>query len=202
MHEQAEERRRIGREIHDSTAQSLVALGLTLGQLRRTCPTDAYPIFDEMRQLLAQAQREIRLISYLIHPPALGKLTISEALLALVEGFGRRTGLDIRFDLVDVPRICSPTAEEALYRVVQEALSNVHRHSQARHVTVRLSQGKAVTHVVIADDGVGIPILARPGVGLPGMHARLTELGGRLSIRRRSPGTAVIASVPLDRATA
>jgi signal transduction histidine kinase len=87
---------------------------------------------------------------------------------------------------------------------VQEALSNVHRHSNARHATVRLSQGRAVSHVVVADDGIGISNetlsgKGSAGVGLAGMGLRLSEIGGRLSVRHLNPGTAIIASVPSDR---
>jgi two-component system NarL family sensor kinase len=199
MREQAEDRRRIGREIHDSTMQLLASIGLMIGHLKRTSElATEQPILEEMQQLLTEAQREIRSISYLIHPPVLGKLKLAEALRALVEGFGRRTGLDVQFEGVDEPRLCCPAAEGAIYRIVQEALSNVHRHSKARHASVRLSQGSAVTHVVISDDGVGIPASVTAGVGLAGMRSRLAELGGRLFIRRRSPGTAVIASLPSD----
>ena len=205
MHEQADERRRIGREIHDSTGQLLTALGLTIGLLRRTSEVAGVgDILKEMEQLLGQAHQEIRSVSYLVHPPVLGKLTLAEALRAFVEGFARRTGLDFRFELLDEPRMCCPAAEEAIYRVVQEALSNVHRHSNARHATVRLSQGRAVSHVVIADDGIGISNETlsgngSAGVGLAGMGLRLSEIGGRLSVRHLNPGTAIIASVPSDR---
>ena len=79
------------------------------------------------------------------------------------------------------------------------ALSNIHRHAKANHASVRLSQGKSFTHVVIIDDGIGMPDHARSGVGLAGMRSRLAELGGRLSILSRSKGTAVIASIPAKR---
>jgi signal transduction histidine kinase len=202
IREQAEERRRMGREIHDSTMQLLAALGLMIGQLKRSCDTrECAPILEEMDQLLTEAQQEIRSISYLAHPPLLGKMSLTEALRALVEGFGRRTGLNVEFELAGRPRPRSLSAEGALYRVVQEALSNVHRHSKATHATVRLSGNKAMTHLVIADDGIGMPDVIRAGVGLSGMRSRLSELGGRLFIRPRSPGTAVIASVPAERRT-
>jgi len=143
--------------------------------------------------------QEIRSIAYLIHPPVLGELTLPEALQALVEGFGRRTGFGVQFELVGEPQVCCPAAEGAIYRVVQEALSNVRRHAKAKHATVRLSRGTAVTHVIIADDGVGLPATIKAGVGLAGMRSRLSELGGRLSIRSQSSGTTVIASIPAQR---
>nr|WP_283937291.1 sensor histidine kinase [Sphingomonas anseongensis] len=197
---QDEERRRLGREIHDSTMQLLASLGMMIGQLRRTCRTgECQPVLDDMEQLLGEAQQEIRSISYLAHPPLLDKMSLTEALRSLVEGVSRRTGLDVSYECVGEPRFRSPAAEGAIYRVVQEALSNVHRHSKARHATVRLSEGKGMAHVVIADDGVGMPHDVHAGVGLAGMRSRLSELDGRLFIRHRSPGTAAIASLPLER---
>jgi signal transduction histidine kinase len=197
---QEEERRRIGREIHDSTMQLMVCLDMKIGQFERTCKTAACAsVLDEMRELVAKAQQEIRTIAYLIHPPVLGKMTLPEALRALVDGFGHRTGFKVRFELVGDPQTCCPAGEGAIYRVVQEALSNVRRHAKAKHATVRLSGGHAVTHVIVADDGVGLPATIEAGVGLSGMRSRLSELGGRLSIRSYSPGTAVIASIPTQR---
>ena len=197
---QEEERRRIGREIHDSTMQLMVCLDMKIGQFERTCKTAACAsVLDEMRELVAKAQQEIRTISYLIHPPVLGKMTLPEALRALVDGFGHRTGFKVQFELVGDPRTCCPAGEGAIYRVVQEALSNVRRHAMAKHATVRLSRGHAMTHVIVADDGVGLPATIKAGVGLSGMRSRLAELGGRLSIRSYPPGTAVIASIPTHR---
>ena len=194
------ERRRIGREIHDSTMQLTVCLDMMIGQFKRTCKTEACgPVLDEMRELVAKTQQEIRSIAYLIHPPVLGELTLPEALQALVEGFGRRTGFSVQFELVGEPQVSCPSAEGAIYRVVQEALSNIRRHAKAKHATVRLRRGTAVTHVIIADDGVGLPAAIKAGVGLAGMRSRLSELGGRLSIRSQSSGTTVIASIPAQR---
>ena len=197
---QADERRRIGREIHDLTMQLMACLDMKIGQFERSGPTAVQgSLIDEMRELATEAQQAIRSISYLIHPPLLGKLTLPEALMELVEGFSRRTGLDVKFETIGEAQTWSPAAEEAAYRIVQEALSNVHRHSNASHATVRLSQREAITHVIIADDGTGMPDHVRSGVGLAGMRSRLSELGGRLFIRSRSPGTAVIASIPAKR---
>lgn len=197
MQSQAEERRRLGREIHDSTMQVLASLGLLLGQLKRkSLAPDCQPVLAEMEGLLSEAQKEIRSISYLAHPPLLDKMTLPQALQSLVEGFGRRTSLTTTFKMLGDLNLRTPAAEGAIYRVVQEALSNVHRHANASQATIRLSSSKHMTHVVIADDGRGMPHEITAGVGLAGMRSRLAELGGRLWIRPRSPGTAVIASLP------
>jgi two-component system, NarL family, sensor kinase len=195
---QADERRRIGREIHDSTMQLMVCLDMKIGQLKRSpVAPEITSILDEMKELVDETQQEIRSISYLIHPPALGKLSLQEALQALVEGFGRRTtGLNVKFETEGDIRRPNLAADEALYRIVQEALSNIHRHSKATSLTVRLSRRAVSTHVVIADDGVGMPDVIRTGVGLAGMRSRLSELGGRLTVGSRPPGTQIIASIP------
>lgn len=196
---QAEERRRLGREIHDSTMQLLAGLGLLIAVFRRRCDTvGCQPILDEMDELLAEAQKEIRSIAYLAHPPLLDKMPLADALKCLVDGFSRRTDLQVSFDIEGDPHFFSPAAEGAVYRVVQEALSNVHRHAKASRATVRIVSGRVMTHVVIADDGIGMPSHVTAGVGLSGMRARLAELGGRLFVyASRPPGTVVIASVPL-----
>ena len=199
MRGQAEERRRMGREIHDSTMQLLAGLGLLIAVFRRRCDTaGCQPILEEMDQLLAEAQKEIRSISYLAHPPLLDKMSLADALGSLVEGFSRRTDLPVSFEVAGDPQFFTPAAEGAIYRVVQEALSNIHRHSKATAASVLLRRGRTMTHVVIADNGVGMPAHFCAGVGLSGMRARLAELGGRLFVySSRSPGTAVIASVPI-----
>jgi len=196
---QADERRRIGRELHDSTMQLMVCLDLKIGQLQRSRATaNCAPIIEEMRELLAETEEAIRSISYLTHPPLLGELSLPQALQALVEGFGRRTGLDVKFEVVGEATGLSPAADAAAYRIVQEALSNAHRHADARQVLVRLIRRNSIAHVVVADDGSGMPDVIRSGVGLAGMRSRLSELGGRLSIRSRAPGTAVVASIPVQ----
>ena len=197
---QADERLKIGREIHNSTMQLIACLDMKLGQLKRSRPTsDQESLLEEMGELVTETQHAIQSISYLTHPPLLDNLTLPQALEILVEGFARRTGIDVRFDTADDPQFCCAAAEIAAYRIVQEALSNILRHSKATHATVQLTRRKALMHVVIADDGKGMPHVIRSGVGLAGMRSRLSELGGRLSIVSRSPGTAVIATIPAAR---
>lgn len=197
---QAEERRRITREIHDSTMQLLSCLGLALTRLKLPEAAAQSPeIIAEMENLLSEAQSELRTLSYLANPPPLEALGLHDALKALLHGFGRRSGL--RPSLLwagDRAPVEHPT-EIALYRVVQEALSNVHRHARAVHVAVTVSHSGDVTEVRIRDDGLGIPPHPAYGVGLSGMRARLEEVGGSLTIRSISPGTEVVAMVPSQR---
>lgn len=193
---QAEERRRMAREVHDSTMQLLAGMGLSLGQLKRSRHSKATgDIVEEIEQMLGEAQRELRAISYLAHAPLVSELGLSRALRQLAGGFGRRTGLNIVLDLND-ELILQPAVEVAVYRLVQEALSNVHRHARATEVTVTLQQRRSILHVVVADNGIGMPAKVKRGVGLSSMRDRIEELGGRLMVSRANPGTVLIGSVP------
>ena len=196
---QSEERRRVAREIHDSTQQMLVSVALGLGELRRSGSIrHARTLVDELEQTLGEVQREIRSISYLSHPPSLEKLGLAKALEQLVTGFARRVGLNVSFQIDGTGSLDRPVATTAIYRVVQEALSNVHHHAHATKVGVRLCYRNWGVHLIMTDDGIGIPLSASLGVGLSGMKDRLKELGGRLSVQRQRAGTTLIASVPLQ----
>ena len=156
-------------------------------------------LVEELQQLVMETQREIRLVSYLAYPPALQNVGLVAALKSVAEGFGRRTGLQTSFELQGEPMNLSAEAESALYRVAQEALSNIHHHAQASRVRVFLGFRRSALHLIVADDGIGVSreTLALPGhtgVGIASMQSRLAEIGGRLSIRRLARGTAVAAS--------
>jgi signal transduction histidine kinase len=198
------ERRRIGRELHDSTSQLLVVLQLSLMRLKgldHDAKADA--IIGEMGDVLHQINSEIRATSYLLHPPSPEDGGVAVALRKMVEGFGRRTGLKTVFESDGSAEIPDPLIERTLYRVAQEAIANVHRHARASRVEVRLI-GRETDHVhlIIDDDGVGIPpeagVAATGGVGISSMRTRMRELGGRLGIYRAGLGGRVIASVPLE----
>ena len=195
----ADLRRRMAREIHDSTMQSLVALGLSLGQLRRTHGSllDA-AIVDDMEQVLAETQRELRSISFLAHPPSLEEMGLNEAVRALVQGFGRRTGLAVSLEVEGCADVGWRSAQVAIYRMVQEALSNVHRHAHATEIKVGLFCRRAAIHVVVADNGNGLPGEVTRGVGLSAMRDRFRELGGRLLIRKSVPGTVLLGCLPTE----
>jgi two-component system NarL family sensor kinase len=193
---QAVERRRMAREVHDSTMQLLVGMGFSLGQLKRSRHSKAAGVIvEEMEQLLGEAQRELRAIAYLAHAPLVSELGLAKALRQLAGGFAKRTGLNIALP-ADLDLSLSPPAEMAIYRLVQEALSNIHRHAHATDAAVGLHQRNSILHVAVADNGVGMPEHVRRGVGLSSMRARIEELGGRLMIRPGNPGTVLIASIP------
>ena len=197
---QAIERQRMARELHDSTSQLLAGAGLLLCRLKQEQAGEkALALVEELQQLIAETQQEIRLVSYLAHPPVLEKMGLVEALKSVVGGFGRRTSLEASFEIRGQAALVPPEVESALYRVAQEALSNAHRHAHAKMVRLFLCFRASAIHLVIADDGVGISeTLAgagQAGVGIASMRSRLSEVGGRLMVRRLSRGTAVVASL-------
>lgn len=193
------ERRRVGRELHDSTAQHLVAIDLGLGALQRRLAIhsdEEARVFRDLRASLASAQREIRAFSYLLHPPLLKRRGLIDTIRRFAEGFSRRANLELDLRLPGRPRALPEEVEVALFRVTQEALMNVYRHADARHVRIELVLRKNAAIVEIEDDGVGIAD-ATPGVGITGMRARLAQLGGRLTLAPLLVGTKVRAFIPL-----
>jgi signal transduction histidine kinase len=195
---QADERRRVASDVHDSTMQILVAVGLAIGRLRHQQSRESRDsTMTELEGLVSDAQKELRSIAYLAHPPLIREVGFTRALQVLIEGYGRRTGLKVSLQIDSPIDKRWRHTEVVLYRVVQEALANVHRHAKAKRVIVRiLVSRRGMLHALIVDDGVGISASARAGVGLQSMRARLKEHGGRLSICRGTPGTIVIASLP------
>jgi two-component system, NarL family, sensor kinase len=202
---QEEERRRIARELHDSTAQRIVAANLGLFRLEREIRQNpaALKVLNDIGTLLENALTELRIFTYLLHPPNLADDGLYATLRAFIDGFAGRTGLQASVRLSDAIDETSPEIQRSILRVVQEALANAHRHADASHVHVgaRLAAGCLVVRV--RDDGRGIPPSEKPegrprlGVGIPGMHARLQQFGGDLKIRTGPNGTSLLAYVPL-----
>ena len=206
---QDEERRRVARDLHDSSGQTLTALKLSVGLLQKELANDER-ISEELTgiALLAdEALQEIRTTSYLLHPPMLDEAGFTSAAQWYVEGFARRSGMKVRIDFApEVERLPNPI-ETALFRVLQESLTNVHRHSGASEVEVRFLREAHAVILEVRDYGRGIPqeLLSRlgqsvrdSGVGLSGMCERLNELKGDLEITSADPGTRLRAIVPLS----
>jgi signal transduction histidine kinase len=200
---QDEERRRLARELHDSTGQMLAALNINL-TLMKDQAKDAGPqmsrIVEESGALTEELTRQIRTMSYLLHPPLLDEAGLESALRWYVEGFTQRSNIAV--DLVvgdDVGRLASDL-EIALFRVVQESLTNVHRHSGSRVAIVRIARDVEQVALEVRDEGkstiVGRKIFT-PGVGILGMRERLRQLGGNLEIYSDESGTLLRAFVPL-----
>ena len=211
---QMDERRRIAEELHDSTAQHLTAVGLALA---RICPSslDGTPtgthsahIEDALidaQHSLEEAKREIRVLSYLLHPPALANQGLSEAIQAFATGFAARAGLEIE---TRIDRGANQLAEEmkvAFFRICQEALANVHNHASASKVFVALELGGSTVTLKVLDDGIGVDEAHLEsgegiGVGLSGMSERMVRLGGSLRLHARDKGACLVASAPLQAA--
>jgi signal transduction histidine kinase len=207
---QEEERQRIAVELHDSTAQQLTAIGLSLIALRRRFESDqaAQRAFEDIEDLVQEAQKEIRTFSYLLHPPYLERDGLKQTLTRFIDGYTRRTGLSVATEIGEVDAFGSDV-QRALLRIVQEALANVHRHASATAVTVKMSATAKRLTFSVSDNGRG---MARErgddstdtgtyGLGLPGMHARVTQLGGVLQIMSGTNGTTVLGKIPLGKAT-
>ena len=203
---QDEERQRIAVELHDSTSQHLVALGLGVTRLRRTLDGAAEPVLDDMSGSIAEALKEIRVLSYLLNPPNLERDGLEVTARRFVTGFGARTGLHTLFRSEGELASVDPVVQRAVFRIMQEALSNVHRHAAAAGAEVDLAVRGGHVALRIADDGRGIGPLdlgteagAQLGVGIPGMRTRVAQLGGVLNIAGDEAGTVVEATLPLPR---
>lgn len=197
---QDDERRRLARDLHDSTAQTLAALSMNLSVLARE---DLPPLPEARRlqllkdsmELAEQATGELRTTSYLLHPPLLDERGLPAALRWFTEGFAGRSGIKVKLAITpDLERL-APEVETALFRVVQESLHNVHRHSGSESVEISLEIKNGMLTLEIRDRGCGITPEASetPGVGIAGMKERLLQLGGTLLVVPKEPGTAVIA---------
>jgi PAS domain S-box-containing protein len=199
-----EERQRIAQELHDSTAQHLVAATLNLMTLK--AKSVAYPgvrqLLQNVESSLEEATRELRVFTNLLHPLTLENDGLERTLRTYLEGFGRRTCLDVKLSVAGSVEELPFNLQCSLLRIIQEALANVHRHAGASHVTISLAMSAGALRLVIADDGRGMQGqvstgVDRTGVGIPGMRARLREFGGSLEIRSGPRGTTLSAVVPL-----
>jgi PAS domain S-box-containing protein len=211
---QDEERRRIARELHDTTAQSLAALAINLSVVRDSAPDlspRARTCLSESLELAEECSREIRTLSYLLHPPLLDEAGLGSALRWFVDGYTQRTGIHVDLEMPPQFSRLAGDVELALYRVVQEGLTNIHLHSGSKKAHVCLKCRPDQAELTVADEGRGMPpgLLERGGqrggklgVGIPGMRERIRQLGGQFEIVSGSKGTTLTAIVPLrkDRA--
>jgi signal transduction histidine kinase len=198
-----EQRGRLARELHDETAQVFSALKLQLGTLQEAAPRELDARFDRLLDLVNAGTRSIRSVTEDLRPALLDDLGLLPALRALVTDFRQWSGLDVRFEAPDRLASLRPEAELALFRAVQEGLSNAARHAQAGRVAVRVAHTDGRIRLTVSDDGVGLGAaeLARvtsgPGrSGLFGMRERLVALGGRVDVRS-TPGHGLQLDVDL-----
>ena len=209
---QDQERRRIARDLHDVTGQEIAAISMCLGSLLNQCQSSridlAKDLSDSMN-LLHKVQDEIRTLSYLLHPPLLDERGLGAALEWYVDGFRKRSGIEVELKVPANSARLPVEKEIALFRVVQEGLTNVVRHSKSAKAEIALSITETEIELCIRDEGVGISPhqLARVqsgrtgaefGVGIPGMRERLSQLGGSLELQAKKSGTRLVARVPLE----
>lgn len=201
---QEDERRHIARELHDSTAQSLAALSMNLSTLSESVDgldKARRSALFEAQALAEQCSREIRTMSYLLHPPLLEEAGLLPALKWYVEGFQKRSGVNVNLKTPESLSRMSPEIEITVFRIVQEALANVHRHSGASTAEIELAATDGQLRLEVRDDGRGIDVARLQdtavnfGVGILGMRERVRQLDGTLEIEKGKQGTVVRALI-------
>jgi signal transduction histidine kinase len=203
MHIQDEERRKFSRELHDSLGQYLAALKMTFGMLSANHAEDRR--YTDCLTLLDQCISETRTISHLLHPPLLEVAGFSSAARWFVDGFSKRSGIDVKAEIPDSPVRLPTSVEIALFRVLQEGLTNIHRHSKSSTAMIKLTIVRREVRLTITDFGVGIPeeVLERhnnngsSGVGLTAMRERIRDIGGDFDIHCTGGETVISVSIPL-----
>jgi signal transduction histidine kinase len=209
MQAQDEERRRVARELHDSTGQYLAAIQMNLSALVR----DSGRTHEDLRlrlkdtmDLVGRCISEIRTLSYLLHPPLLDEMGLASAISWYVEGFTERSGIVVNLDIPgNLPRF-SPDVETAVFRIIQQSLANIHRHSGSKVARINLVLGAERLIVEISDQGLGFTpeILSvfrhtgqLPGVGISGMRERINSLHGTFDIISGASGATIAVSIPI-----
>jgi PAS domain S-box-containing protein len=208
LHLQDQERRRIARELHDSSGQLLAALGLNLSLVdSENCnmaPRAAKAI-QESLGLVQELSRELRTISHLLHPPLLDEVGLASGLRSYLDGFTERSKIRVDLELPDDLGRLPQDLETAIFRIVQECLTNIHRHSGSQVARIRIGRSDGQVSLEVEDRGKGIPPEKRqamdsggmPGVGIRGMRERLRHLDGSLEIKSNGRGTVVLARLPV-----
>lgn len=209
---QDQERRHIARELHDTCGQTLAAMKMSIALIRQLDKTrpELQVLVDDLNALADEALQEVRTASYLLHPPLLDEAGIASAARWFLQGFSSRSGIDVRFEIPEKMERADRNCELVLFRVLQESLTNVHRHSGASAASVRMKCERGYLQLEISDNGKGIPhdllhnlstSRSRTGVGIAGMRERVREFGGDLEIHSAGIGTTVRVSLPVSSPT-
>jgi signal transduction histidine kinase len=207
-----EERRQISRELHDSIGQLLAALSMNIAVVQRQADnldSAGARAVSENAAMVEQISREIRTISHLLHPPLLDAAGLASALRWYVDGFSERSQIKVDLQIPEPFRRLSDEMEIAIFRMIQECLTNIHRHSGGNSAAIRVREEDHRIVVEVQDGGKGIPrekqvelsSSGRIGVGFRGMRERIRQLNGTLEIRSDNAGTAVTATLPLAEST-
>lgn len=208
---QDEERRRIARDLHDGVGQTLAGALMALAQASSSpqpLPPGCHSALRDTEDLLQHAVREVRTVSHLLHPPLLDESGLLSAVRWYAEGFSKRSGLKLTLEFDKQTDRFGRDVETGLFRIIQEALTNVHRHSRAEAVNIKITSASGRLTLSIQDDGQGIPEDAlqmsnsRQGVGLSSMRERSALLGGTFAVEKNRRGTLIVVSVPLPKPAA
>jgi len=203
---QDDERRRIARNLHDSLGQHLTSVKMHLDMLSRSAAPNQAEALSAALESVERSIVETRTLSCLLHPPVLDEIGFASAARWFTDEFAKRSGIEVKLDLPDGIDRLPELTEIALFRILQESLTNVHRHSGSSSVEIGLNVAENNALLSVRDFGRGMPARSRPGfdlngshvgVGLSGMRERVTDLGGTLHIESDSHGTAIIVSLPL-----
>jgi PAS domain S-box-containing protein len=209
LRSQDEERRKIAQELHDSTGQDLVALATMIGQLRVAIPAAEHKprrLVSECAALADRCVRQVRTLSYVLHPPILDEAGLEQAIRDYVKGFTKRSGIAVSLELSALLGRMPQDVELGLFRVVQESLANIHRHSGSAEARIRIDRGAQFT-LQISDLGKRASASAHRGgtssplefgVGIPAMEERVKLIGGRLDVDVNDNGTTVRVTLPLN----
>ena len=203
---QDEERRRMARELHDTTAQNLAALAMNLEMLKESTATLDANLAEQLSEscsLAEQCTQELRTFSYLLHPPLLDEAGLASAVRWFAEGFTKRSGVQVDLNVSPNVGRLPGEAEMALFRILQESLANIHRHSGSPTGKISITQDATKITLEVSDQGRGMleetlkgEEVMSLGVGIMGMRERMKQLGGTLDLRSGSEGTTVIATLP------
>ncbi|HKS24496.1 MAG TPA: PAS domain-containing protein [Thermoanaerobaculia bacterium] len=209
LQSQDEERRRIARELHDTTAQNLGALRMDLSALKRSAAAQdpaAREMIEESIALTERAIAEVRTLSYLLHPPMIEQGGLLPSLRWYAQGFQERSGIAVSLQLPDALGRLPIETETAVFRIVQEALTNVQRHSGSAVAKIRIDREPKMLTLEVRDEGRGVPLalrgdgrtLAAAGVGIASMRERARELGGTMNVQSDDGGTAIEIRLPIE----
>ena len=203
---QDDERRHIARELHDSAGQILAALGMNLATVVRNAKSNAPELArlaEESEQMVRELSQEIRTTSYLLHPPLLDECGLAESLLWYIRGLKERSGLDVTLAISEDFGRLTPEMELVIFRIVQECLTNVHRHSGSRVAAIEIKRGSGNITLSVQDEGSGIPSAKLleiesqgGGVGIRGMRERVLQCGGKMALQSGARGTKISVSFP------
>jgi len=205
---QDDERRRIARDLHDSVGQLLAALSMNIARVTdesHKLSPDVAKLVTENASLVNQISNEIRTTSHLLHPPLLDEVGLPAALRWYADGFAQRSNIQTTLDIPEQFQRLSPEMEIAIFRVVQECLTNVHRHASSSTCSIKIVRDADRLRIEVKDSGRGIPkskqltLVSSGGVGLRGMQERIRQLGGTLEIKSSPNGTVIAATLPVPR---